>query len=131
MTYRIARDGSAGEGPVLAGILAAESADDVLRFAFAEADRRRAAVHVVDVGAGHTDGELVDRWAAKYPSVPVTVSARVAVDAAITLTGASRAGALLVVGRPAGHHDAAVVQAVSRRAHCPVVIAPGWPDPAP
>jgi hypothetical protein len=131
MTYRIESDGPVRDGPVLAGILAAGSADDVLRFAFAEADRRRVAVEVLDVGPERTDADLVDRWATKYPSVPVVRSARVRIDPAITLTGASASGALLVLAEPAGHREAAVVRAVSRRAHCPVAVVPDRPDPVP
>ena len=131
MTYRIGSDVPVRDGPVLAGVLAAVSTDDVLRFAFAEADRRQVAVHVLNVGSEPTDVDLVDRWATKYPSVPVILSARVRIDPAITLTGASSSCALLVMAAPADHRDAAVVRAVSRRAHCPVAVVPDRPDPVP
>jgi hypothetical protein len=118
----------AAAGPVLAGILAARPAEDVLRCAFAEAQRRDVALHVLLAGPASAAGEeilvrdLVDRWAEKYPAVPVTVSVRHDVDAAITLTGASRRCGLVVVAEPADSHDAAVVQALSRRARCPLMI---------
>jgi hypothetical protein len=105
-------------------LLSWESAEDVLRYAFAEADRREIAVCVLAVGPASIEADLVERWAAKYPAVPVTMCARGDVDAAITLTGASRSCALVVVAEPAGHHEAAVVQAVTRRARCAVAVAP-------
>ena len=115
-------------GPVLAGILAAAAAEDVLRRCFAEARHRGVGVRVLlggPVTAAGEDaqvGDLVDRWADKYPDVPVTVAARRGLDAAITLTAATRRCGLVVVAEPTDTHDAAVVQALARRAHCPLVV---------
>lgn len=116
-------------GPVLAGILATSSAEDVLRCAFAEAQRRDVTLHVLATGPSPTAeeeatvGDLVDRWAEKYPAVRVTLSRRHGVDAAITLSGASRRCGLVVVAEPADGHDAAVVRALTRRARCPLMVA--------
>jgi len=116
-------------GPVLAGILAGSSAEDVLRCAFAEARRRAEPLRVLLTGPAPAADEdlhlrdLIERWAEKYPAVSVTVAVRHDVDAAITLTGASRHCGLLVVAQHADGRDAAVVQALTRRAHCPVMVA--------
>jgi hypothetical protein len=116
-------------GPVLAGILAIRSAEDVLRCAFAEAQRRDVALHVLAAGPPPAAGEeamvrdLVDRWAEKYPAVPVTFSRRHGVDAAITLAGAGRRCGVVVVAEPADGHDAAVVRALIRRTDCPLTVA--------
>ena len=129
MSRRDTRPAGPTAGPVLAGILATRSADDILRCAFAEAQRRDVALHVLTAGPSPTADEevrvrdLVDRWAEKYPAVPVTFSRRHGIDAAITLTGASRRCGLVVVAEPADGHDAAVVRALSRRVHCPLTVA--------
>ncbi len=114
-------------GPVLAGILTASSADDVLRHAFDEAQRRVVALRVVaadlDPGDEATLSELVDRWAGKYPDVPVSVSVHSVVDAAITITAATRCCGLAVLTRPIDARTAAVLRAVARRASCPIIAA--------
>lgn len=114
-------------GPVLAGILTASSAEDVLRHAFDEAQRRAVALRVVAAGLDPDDepmlSELVDRWAGKYPEVPVSASVHSIVDAAITITAATRCCGLAVLTRPGDTRTTAVVRAVARRASCPVVVA--------
>jgi hypothetical protein len=117
-------------GPVVAAVIGAASADPVLRAAFAEADRRQASVEVLAVGADQAhDGVALDdqvqRWAEKYPAVTVTVSARRALDAAITLTAASRTAAVLVTDPSGGPIASAVVRAVRRRTGCPVLVVSG------
>ena len=117
-------------GPVVAAVIGAASADPVLRAAFAEADRRHASVEVLAVGAAHAHDDValddqVQRWAEKYPDVTVTVSARGTLDAAITLTAASRTAAVLVADPSGGPIAAAVVRAVRRRAGCPVLVVSG------
>jgi hypothetical protein len=113
-------------GPVLAGILTVASAEDVLRLAFDEADSRVAALRVVTAGlppgADAELSDLVTRWAAKYPDIPVTVAARHVVDPAITLTAATLGCCLAVLPGSTGARAAAVVRAVARRASCPVTI---------
>jgi hypothetical protein len=114
-------------GPVLAGILAASTAEDVLRHAFGEAQHRAVALRVMAAGLAPDDEpivtELVERWAGKYPDVPVSVSVHSVVDAAITMTAATRRCGLAVLARPSDARTAAVVRAVIRRASCPVVLA--------
>lgn len=122
------RAGRAGRtGPVLAGILALPSAEDVLRSAFDQAHDRTAGLRVLAAGLGPVDTEeltvLVDKWAGKFPDVPVSVSAQGAIDPAITVTAATRDCAVAVLGRPAGVRAAAVVRAIKRRARCPVLLA--------
>jgi len=128
MSRRVTGPAAAAAGPVLAGILAVRSAEDVLRCAFAEAERRDVALRVLAAGLSPTAGEdvhvrdLVDRWAEKYPAVPVTFSRRHNIDAAVTLVGASRCCGLVVVAEPVDGHDTAVVQALARRAGCPMMV---------
>jgi hypothetical protein len=114
-------------GPVLAGILAVSSAEDVLRLAFDEAQERAVAVRVLAPGLPAEDeGELsavVERWSGKYPEVPVAVSAPRVVDSAITLTAAGRSCCLVVLARPTDAYATALVGAVARRSRCPVVVA--------
>jgi len=113
-------------GPVLAGILAVSSAEEVLRLAFDEAQDRAVAVWVVAAGpAGGDETELsgiVERWSGKFPDVAVTVSARSGVDPAITLTAATRTCGLAVLARPSDAYATTLVRAVARRSGCPVVL---------
>jgi hypothetical protein len=123
-------------GPVLAAILTTTAAEDVLRRCFAEARDRTVGVRVLLAGPAPAAGEdvllsdLVDRWAEKYPDVPVTIAARSGLDAAITLTAATRRCVLVVVAEPADTHEAAVVQALARRAYCPLVVVTPHPKVA-
>lgn len=109
-------------GAVVAGILDAASADDVLRSAFPEARRRGAPLLVVITAAVPVP---VEPWAGKYPDVPLTVVDRHRLDPAIGLAAAARGGALLVTAEPAAPRDAAVLRAVTRRVRCPVVRVTG------
>jgi len=113
-------------GPVLAGILAVSSAEDVLRLAFDEAQGRAVAVWVMAAGpAGEDEAELsgiVERWSGKFPDVAVTVSARSGVDPAIALTAATRTCSLAVLARPTDAYATALAGAVARRSGCPVVF---------
>ena len=115
------------EAPVLAAVIGPAPADAVLRRAFAEADRRGVAVQVVGAGhAGAVDDDLlvdeVHRWAEKYPQVPVRVSMRRQVDAAITLGAVSGSAGALVVEVTGSPMVRSVVAALRRRAHCPLVV---------
>jgi len=119
-------------GPILAGVLSVRGADDVLRRCFSEARRRQVGVRVLLAGPQAVAGEdallrkLVDRWAGTYPDVPVSVAVRSGLDAAITLTAATRRCGLTVLAEPADAQQTAVVQAVARRAYCPlIVVTPG------
>jgi len=113
-------------GPVLAGILTASTAEEVLRRAFDEAQHRAVALRVVAAGLDPDDepmvSQLVERWAGKYPEVPVSASLHSVVDAAITMTAATRRCGLAVLTRPGDARTSAVVRAVIRRASCPVVV---------
>jgi hypothetical protein len=116
-------------GPVLVCLSEAHRGDAVLRFGFAEADRRAAPLHVLVTGRPAPTGEdaavlldLVERWAEKYPAVPVTTRVSRGIDAAVSLTAATRGRALAVVAEPADARAAAVLHALTRRAHCPVVV---------
>jgi DNA-binding transcriptional LysR family regulator len=117
-------------GPVLVGVIGTAPAEAALRHAFDEADRRGARLRVVATGAVPALSDthfcdLVDRWAEKYPGVTVETRIRRAVDPALILAAASAGCALLVVSQPLDVGSSALVDALSRRAHCPVVIAGG------
>jgi len=100
----------------------------VLRFAFGEAQRRGVAVRVVIAGSLAATGsdvflfDLVKRWADKYPAVSVATAVRHGVDAAVVLSAATRGCGLAVMPQPADANTAAVLDALSRRAHCPLVL---------
>jgi hypothetical protein len=115
-----------GQGPVLAAILSALSADDVLRTAFTEADRRCVPL-IVQMTAGETGDEAltesIERWAEKYPHVPFTLSVVRGIDPAITLAAATAGSALAVLPAPANTFEAALLRAVTRRARCSVLTA--------
>lgn len=115
-------------GAVLVGVVGVTPAEAALRYAFAEADRRRVALHVAAVGAASAEADahlrdLVERWAEKYPGVPVTTRVRRTVDAAVVLVAGSGAVDLLVVQQPSDAASSALVDALCRRAHCAVVVA--------
>ncbi|GAA3336536.1 hypothetical protein GCM10020358_29580 [Amorphoplanes nipponensis] len=114
-------------GPVLTGILGAAPAESALRYAFAEADHRGAELIVTLTGEVPPEDrahqlDVVRRWADKYPGVRCTTAVRRRIDPAVVLVAASRACALLVVEQATDPAGAALVDAVSRRAHCPVVV---------
>lgn len=114
-------------GPVLVGVVGATPAEAALRYAFTEADRRRTALQVAAVGPASAEidthlHDLVERWAEKYPDVPLTTRVRRTVDAAVVLVAGSRAVDLLVVQQPADAASSALVDSLRRRAHCPVVV---------
>jgi hypothetical protein len=115
---------------VMVGIVGAVPAEAALRAAFAEAERRGAMVHVVAAGpATPADDallrDLVDRWAEKYPGIPVTIRIRRRVDAAVTLVAATRFCAVTFVPRMSGTASSAVMRALARRAHCPMIVVDG------
>jgi hypothetical protein len=135
MTHRIAsRWSGVGEGsvvttgPVLAGVLGPQGADVVLGFAFAEAQRRMVPLQVVVAGPALPVGadalliDLIERWAEKYPAVSVTTNVHRGIDAAVVLAGATRGCGLVVVPKSADATMAVVLQALSRRTHCPLVV---------
>jgi hypothetical protein len=112
---------------VVAAVIGTASADAVLRIAFAEADRQRLPVIVLGVGASTPSAEAalddqVGRWTEKYPDLPVSVSVRRVLDAAVTLVAACRSARLLVADPSGGAAAAAVVRAVRRRISCPVLL---------
>jgi len=117
-------------GPVVAGILAVASAEDVLRHGFAAADDRGVRLHVLVAAPAATAGpvaelrDLIERWTEKYPGVPVMVSIRAGLDAAIVLAAAARGSGLLVVAEPRDARESAVVQALTRRTRGSLVVAP-------
>jgi hypothetical protein len=114
-------------GPVLAGILTAASAEEVLRSAFEAAQDHATTLLVMPAGlepeAEAALSDLVDRWATKYPEVPVAVAMHSDIDPAIVIAGATRCCCLAVLARPADARAAAVLGAVARRAHCPLMLA--------
>jgi hypothetical protein len=113
---------------VLVAIAGPAPAEAALRDAFELADRRAAMVRIVAAGPATGTGDevvadVVARWAEKYPDVPMTLDFRRSIDTAVTLVAASRQCAVAFV---AGGHDprfSAVLRAVRRRAHCPVIVA--------
>ncbi|MEV4346455.1 hypothetical protein AB0J83_18465 [Actinoplanes sp. NPDC049596] len=115
------------QGPVVAGILAEQSAEDVLRVAFPEAQGRDVPLRVVVAGAAASFAatgvpETIERWGEKYPGVECTVAVRAGLDAAVTLVAGARGSALMVVGKPVNRRDAAVLQAVRHRLSCPLRV---------
>ncbi|MBM2616340.1 hypothetical protein JIG36_12310 [Actinoplanes sp. LDG1-06] len=114
------------DNPVLAGLFSPASADDVLRAAFAEADRRRAPLTVLIAAPAAVDTGLpdaIERWAEKYPAVALTVSKSSAVDPAIFVTAATGGCCLAVLPAPVTTLESALVSAVTRRSRCPVLTA--------
>jgi nucleotide-binding universal stress UspA family protein len=128
--------------PVLVGVVASEGCDDLLGFAFEEAQLRGAPLHAAHVCAGVADQAVRDRlltealsvWSQKYADVGVTRTVRPGVDAAVVLSAASRSAQLVVVGagrRRAGvaFGPGSVVGVLLGRAGCPVAVvasAGGW-----
>lgn len=118
-------------GPVVAGILAVVSAEDVLRHGFEAAHDRDVPLHVLVAGPAAVTGpvddvhEVIERWTDKYPVVPVTVSVRPGLDAAIVLAATTSGGGLLVVAEAHGSREDAIIRALRRRVRCPLVIARG------
>ncbi|GAA3950225.1 hypothetical protein [Actinoplanes auranticolor] len=114
-------------GPVLLGVHGT-AAEEALRYAFAEADHRGVELIAVLTGAVPREDsvrqcDLVQRWAEKYPEVPVTTTVRRGLDPAVVIAAASHGCGLLVVQHPADPAAAAVVDALAHRAHCPLVVA--------
>jgi nucleotide-binding universal stress UspA family protein len=60
----------------------------------------------------------------KYPGVPVTVSHRHGLDAAIVVAAASRTAALVAVAAQPDRWAGSPAQAIADRAHCPVLVVP-------
>jgi hypothetical protein len=120
--------------PVLVGIVGTVSAEAGLRAGFEHAKLCRTTVHVVC--AGHASAaddaflnDLIDRWAEKFPDVPVRSRICRAVDAAVTLVAAARHCGAVVLPASSEPVVAAVTTAVARRAHCPVIVV-GAVEPA-
>ena len=108
----------------IAGVVSAEAA---LRHAFDQAEHLGVAVHVVAAGpapAAYDDllCDLVERWARKHPGVAVSTEFRRQLDAAVTLVAATRNCGSAFVPGSSDPASAAVLRALSRRAHCPVVV---------
>jgi hypothetical protein len=113
--------------PVLVGIVGAGPAESVLRVGFERAEACGATVHVVCAGpaSGGDDAflsDLIDRWADKFPYVPVRTRISRTVDAAVTLVAAARRCGLVVLPAATDPVVAAVTTAVVRRARCPVIV---------
>jgi nucleotide-binding universal stress UspA family protein len=135
--------------PVVVGVDTEEPADDVMAFAFEEAERRRTAVRAVhswylpayyvyglsyDVSLHHEIvreraadlAEVLRPWRQKYPSVEVSEESRTG-SAADRLVDAARNASLVVVGRrlrhhPVGPHIGSVTHAVLHHATAPVAV---------
>jgi nucleotide-binding universal stress UspA family protein len=128
----VSRDvpGPAGPaGPVLLGIQGTAAAEEALRYAFAEADQRGVGLIALLTGSvpaedSVTRSDLVRRWAEKYPEVPVTITIRRGIDPAVVVAAASHGCGLLVLQQPSDPVAAALAEALIRRAHCPVAVAP-------
>ncbi|MET3421075.1 hypothetical protein BJ973_000287 [Actinoplanes tereljensis] len=104
------------------------SAEDVLRVAFDEAERRTVPLRVVASVLSEGDrlvlGDVLECWSGKYPGVSVSTSVRGDLDPAICLTAATRTCCLAVLSAPGDARTAAAVAAVARRASCPLVVLP-------
>jgi hypothetical protein len=115
---------------VMVGVVGVAPAEAALRAGFSEAEDRGAAVHVLAAGpAPSADDEflrgLVERWAEKYPFIPVTFSVQSGIDAAVTLAAATRHCAVAFGPRTSGTASSALIRAPSRRAHCSVNVVDG------
>jgi hypothetical protein len=112
-----------------------EPANSVMEFAFEEALMRATSVrsmHIpnrldnpVDPAVESSLRETLDRWADKYPGVPVRFNVVVGIDAGVALTVASRSAQLVVVGSAGADGPASVARTLQRRAGCPVAIVRG------
>jgi nucleotide-binding universal stress UspA family protein len=116
-----------GIGTVLVGVIGTAPAETAMRVALDWADACGAAVRVVCTGSARVADDvflhdLVDRWSEKYPRVYVTTRICRTIDAAVTLTAATRSGSLLVLTGSTEPAVAAVIAAVTRRSRCPVVV---------
>jgi len=125
---QVAQGPAASGGPVLLGVIGPELEEAAMGHAFAAADDRDVALLVVvtaaaPAGEDRSVAELIDRWSEKYPGVVVTTSARRGIDAVVTLAAASRGCSILVVQEPASARSAALLNALSHRVRCPVVVA--------
>jgi hypothetical protein len=118
-------------GPVVAGILAVASAEDVLRHGFEAAHDRDVPLHVLVAGPAAVAGlgddvpEVIEHWSEKYPAVPVTVSAHAGVDAAIVLAAAAHGSELLVVAEAHDPGEGAIIRAIRGRVRCPLTVTRG------
>ena len=129
MTSQVYAPAVAGELVVVA-IVGPAPAETALRDAFLEAERRGAAVRVVVVAPGSPADDdflrdLVERWADKYPGVQATTCIRRQIDAAVTLVAETRRSAVAFVPRTSDPASSAVMRALTRRAHCPVIAVDG------
>ncbi|MFF8598017.1 universal stress protein [Streptomyces sp. NPDC015232] len=142
---------TAPRGPVAVGVDLREEADAVLGFAFEEAERRQASLHVVHVqqlplltGLGpamvpdvrpavqaeieRSLDALLEPWRTKYPAV--TTASRVLIGSAgPELVRASADAALVIVGRrtrrsPLGSRIGSVAHAVLHHGRPPVAVVP-------
>jgi hypothetical protein len=117
---------------VLACLLGSPIDEAVLRVAFAEAERRAVSLRVVAAGPAAADAQsvdLIERWAEKYPAVPVITMIRPGLDPAVVLTAATRGQGLAVVPKPSDAKSEAALRALARRTHCPLIIAAEAPSP--
>lgn len=148
----VVRGAAAAGGPVVVGIDGSGHSEIALEYAFGYADRHRLPLLVLHIDAPEVfmypmvptpypvpqemariraaitlgTEEVVGRWAAKYPGVPVESAVRAGTPTE-ELIGASREAALLVVGsrghgRLTGMLLGSVSQAAVRHAHCPVAV---------
>jgi hypothetical protein len=115
------------QAPIPVGIVGTASADTALRAGLDHADACGAPVIVVCTGpvSAPEDAflcDLIERWAEKYPRVRLTTRICRSIDAAVTLTAASRSCRAVVLGASPEPTIAAVMTAVARRAPCPVLV---------
>ncbi len=121
LVYRAAPDPAA---PVLVAIAGAADPEPTVAAGFETADQRGVPVVVLAVGPHDAEpAELVQRWLEKFPGVPVTMSHRHGLDAAIVVAAASRAAGLVVVAAEP-RWTGSVAQAIADRARCPVLVVP-------
>ena len=113
--------------PVLVGIVGPASAEAALRAGFERAEAYGTFVLAVCAGRASAADEvflrdLIERWAEKFPAVPVKIRIRRTVDAAVTLVAAARPCGVVVLPASSDPVVAAVTTAVARRARCPVIV---------
>jgi nucleotide-binding universal stress UspA family protein len=121
------------EGPVVVGIEDSERGEDALAFAFEHAAQRGATVQAVrgglsaaDASGGHAVAELVERWQAKYPAVPVRLDLRPGALTDALLDASAGAQLVVVAARAHGHLPGSPLGSLTRHllrhADCPVAV---------
>jgi len=109
---------------VLVALVGSAGTEPAVAAAFDAAMRRGLPVVALAVEPSGGQLDVLARWSANYPDVPLTVSHRHGLDAAIVVVAASRAAALVAVAIEPHRWAGSPAQAIADRAHCPVLLVP-------